>query len=69
MNSEKCAGAVGRSSDAAADEATPNNNESSGRIILVITGLDPVISRGTVLVKITGSSPVMTIGGQTGVKR
>jgi hypothetical protein len=31
-----------------------------------ITGLDPVIFRGTVLVRITGSSPVMTIGGQNG---
>jgi hypothetical protein len=37
-----------------------------GASLLVITGLDPVISRGTVLVQITGSSPVMTIGGQTG---
>ena len=36
-----------------------------GASLLVITGLDPVISRGTVLVQITGSSPVMTIGGQT----
>jgi hypothetical protein len=27
---------------------------------VVITGLDPVIYRGTVLVWITGSSPVMT---------
>jgi hypothetical protein len=37
-----------------------------GVSLLVITGLDPVISRGTVLVQITGSSPVMTIGGETG---
>jgi hypothetical protein len=29
--------------------------------ILAPMGLDPVISRGTVLVQITGSSPVMTI--------
>jgi hypothetical protein len=32
--------------------------------LLVITGLDPVIFRGTVLVPITGSSPMMTIGGK-----
>jgi hypothetical protein len=37
-----------------------------GASLLVITGLDPVISRGTVLVQITGSSPVMTIGGESG---
>ena len=38
-----------------------NNRSSERRVPLrVITGLDPVIYRGTVLVQITGSSPVMT---------
>jgi hypothetical protein len=47
--------------------ATPNNKRVERRApLLVITGLDPVISRGTVLEQITGSSPVMTIGGEPG---
>ena len=48
-------------------KATPNNKRvEGGALLLVITGLDPVISRGNVLEQITGSSPVMTNGGEPG---
>jgi hypothetical protein len=48
-------------------KATPNNKRVEGRaLLLVITGLDPVISRGNVLEQITGSSPVMTNRGEPG---
>jgi hypothetical protein len=48
-------------------KATTNDKRVEGRaLLLVITGLDPVISRGNVLEQITGSSPVMTNGGEPG---
>ena len=40
--------------------------DASKPLMLALMGLDPVISRGTVLVQITGSSPVMMIGGEPG---
>ncbi|MGD0433259.1 MAG: hypothetical protein ABSA58_19430 [Acetobacteraceae bacterium] len=47
--------------------AAPNNKRVEGRVLLLVfTGLDPVISRGNVLEQITGSSPVMTNGGEPG---
>jgi hypothetical protein len=46
-----------------ADRIAVNNKRVDGRaLLLVITELDPVISRGNVLEQITGSSPVMTNG-------
>jgi hypothetical protein len=48
-------------------KATPNNKRvEGGALLLVITGLDPLISRGNVLEQITGSSPVMTNRGEPG---
>jgi len=48
-------------------KATPNNKRVEGRVLLlVITWLDPVISRGNVLEQITGSSPVTTNGEEPG---
>jgi len=48
-------------------KATPNNERIEMRVpIHVITGPDPVIWRGTVLLWITGSRPAMTREGRPG---